>query len=72
VIVKTKTDKQKIEEIFMKDIADQFYEYFGVHLDTYVKTKDEFLVRLKKNLPPVSTLMQSYSVVYGKDPMDLK
>ena len=72
VIVKTKTDKQKIEEIFTEDITDQFYEYFGVHLDTYVKTKDEFLVRLKKNLPPVSTLMQSYSIVYGKDPMDLK
>lgn len=72
VIVKTKTDKRQIEEIFTEDITDQFYEYFGVHLDTYVKTKDEFLVRLKKNLPPVSTLIRSYSVVYGKDPMDLK
>jgi len=72
VITKRKTDVKKIEEIFLDDITYQFHEYFGIHLDVYIKAKNEFINRLKKNLPPVSTLMRSYSVVYGKDPMDIK
>lgn len=73
IIVKNKTSKNTIESTFViEDIANQFYDYFGIHLDFYLKTKDEFIKRLKKNQPPVSTLMQSYSVVYGKDPIKLK
>lgn len=72
VITKNKTGKKQLEEVFTEDIASQFYDYFGAHLDIYIKTKDEFINRLKKNLPPVSTLMQSYSVVYGKDPIEFK
>lgn len=72
IITKDKTTKKQIEEIFTEDITNQFYDYFGVHLDIYIKTKDEFIKRLKKNQPPVSALMQSYSVVYGKDPVEFK
>lgn len=72
IITKDKTTKKQIEEIFTEDITNQFYDYFGVHLDIYIKTKDEFIKRLKKNQPPVSALMQSYSVIYGKDPAEFK
>ena len=72
IIAKNKPAKKEIEEIFMEDIAGNFYDYFGVHIDIYLKTKDEFTNRLKRNLPPVSKLLHSYSVVYGKDPLKLK
>jgi hypothetical protein len=42
-----------------------------VHLDAYIKTKEEFRVRLKKNLSPISTLMKAYSVIYGKEPLEI-
>lgn len=72
IITKGQRDKQQLEKVFTEDITDKFHEYFGAHLDIYIKTKDEFIRRLKKNLPPISTLMRSYSVIYGKDPLDLK
>ena len=72
IISKNKTAKKQLEEIFTEDITNQFYDYFGAHLDVYIKTKDEFINRLKKNLPPVSKLMRSYSVIYGKDPIGFK
>lgn len=72
VITRNKADKKIIERIFIEDITSQFHDYFGVNLDSYIKTKDEFKRRLKKNLSPVSTLMQSYSVIYGKDPVGFK
>ncbi len=72
VITKEKKNKKQIEKIFLEKISSQFHEYFGVNLDVYINTKDEFLKRLKKNLPPVSTLMKSYSVIYGKDLIDLE
>ncbi|MBU4312742.1 MAG: nucleotidyltransferase domain-containing protein [Candidatus Omnitrophica bacterium] len=64
--------KKQIEGIFIEDISRQFYEYFGANLDSYIKTKDEFIKRLRKNQPPVSAMMRSYSVIFGKDPLDLK
>ena len=72
VIIKNNITKKEIEEIFIKEISHRFYDYFGANLDTYIKTKDEFIERLKKNLPPVSKLMKSYSVIYGIDPLDFK
>lgn len=73
IITKNKTAKEQIEKTYtIENITNQFYDYFGVHLDVYIKTKNEFVRRLKKNLPPVSTLMRSYSVVYGKDPIEFK
>lgn len=73
IITKNKTAKDSIEEKFtIEEIAGQFYDYFGVHLDIYLKTKNDFIERFKKNKPPVSTLMKSYSAIYGKDPIDLR
>lgn len=71
VVVKNKKDLQNVEDKFINEIAVQFHEYFGVHLDAYIKPKDKFVKRLKRRLPPVSTLIKSYSVVFGKDPLEL-
>ena len=72
IVTRDERAKKQIEGIFMEDISRQFYEYFGANLDSYIKTKDEFIKRLRKNQPPVSTMMRSYSVIFGKDPLDLK
>jgi len=72
VVTGNELAKKQIEGIFIEDISHQFYEYFGANLDSYIKTKDEFTRRLRKNQPPVSTMMRSYSVIYGKDPLDFK
>jgi len=71
IIVKNKKDKKEIEEKFLNEISVKFYDYFKVHLDVYIKSKEEFRTRLKKNLPPVSTLMKAYSVIYGKEPLEI-
>ena len=71
VIIKNKKDKKEIEEKFLNNISVKFYEYFKAHLDIYIKTGIEFRTRLKKNLPPISTLMKSYSVLYGKEPLEI-
>ena len=71
IIIKNKKDKKEIEEKFLNEISVKFYDYFKVHLDTYIKSKEEFRVRLKKNLSPVSTLMKAYSVIYGKEPLEI-
>ena len=63
--------QKEIEEKFLNEISVKFYDYFKAHLDTYLKTKEEFRVRLKKNLSPVSTLMKAYSVIYGKEPLEI-
>ena len=72
VITKNGASKEWLENVFTEEITNQFYDYFGVHLDAYIKTKDEFTKRLKKNQSPISTLMQSYFVIYGKDPIEFK
>lgn len=71
IIIKNKKDKKEIEEKFLNEVSVKFHDYFKAHLDTYIKTEDEFCARLKKNLPPVSTLMKSYSVIYGKEPLEI-
>lgn len=71
VIIKNQKDKKEVEERFLNEISVKFYDYFKAHLDTYIKTKDEFRARLKKNLSPVSTLMKAYSVIYGKEPLEI-
>jgi len=57
---------------FIEELAVQFSDYFGIQADAYIKTKDEFVGRMRKNLAPVSTLLKSYSVILGKDPIELK
>ncbi|PKM99121.1 MAG: hypothetical protein CVU78_07895 [Elusimicrobia bacterium HGW-Elusimicrobia-2] len=72
VIVKDAKRVKRIKSVFAEDIAEAFYEYFNAHLDVYLKTKKRFKEMVKNNAPPVSTLMKSYSVIYGKDPRDLE
>ena len=35
--------EQFIENIFLEDISSRFNDYFGMQLDIYTKTKDEFV-----------------------------
>lgn len=72
VIVKDKEDAKDIEDKIVGDISRQFKEYFGLNLDAYIKSEAEFINRIEKKLPPVSSLMESYSVFFGKDPKELK
>jgi len=72
VITKDAKSKKLIEDTFIEKISNEFYEYFGISLDTYIKTEKEFRGRLKRKLSPVSALMKSYTVIYGKDPTDFK
>lgn len=67
VIVKRAPDEEKIFRTFVDHICSGFFEYFGMTLDPYVKSKRMFLNFYKKGLPPVSTLIKSYEVIYGRD-----
>jgi len=72
IIVHHTKNVKIVEDVFFSKIISSFYEYFGVSLDVYIKTEQDFIHRLKKNLPPVSTLIKSYSVICGKDPLTWK
>ncbi len=67
VITGDSESKKSAEDIFISNIAPEFYEYFGISLDAYIKTTKEFIGKLKRKLPPVSTLIKAYEVIYGKD-----
>lgn len=69
VVVKNASSKKMVEDVFVDTISREFSDYFTIHLDPYIKTKDEFTKLRKMNRPPVSTLMKSYTVIYGKDPI---
>ena len=71
VVIKNKKDKKEIEDKFLNEVSVKFYDYFKAHLDTCVKTKEEFRAKLKKNLPPISTLIKAYSLIYGKEPLEI-
>ncbi|MBF0479673.1 MAG: nucleotidyltransferase domain-containing protein [Candidatus Omnitrophica bacterium] len=71
VIVKKAADLEKVEDAFFGPIASDFFAYFGLRLDAYIKMADEFSKMLKRNSPPVSTLIKSYSVLYGKEPLEI-
>lgn len=71
VVVTKATDVERVTEVFNSAISERFKSYFGVHLDFYVKSATEFRERLRKNLPPVATLIKSYSVLYGKEPLEV-
>lgn len=72
VTVNESSDLELVEKVFIEKISPSFYNYFGAHLDVYLKSKSEFISKVRNNLPPVSELMKSYSVVYGKDITELK
>ena len=71
VVVSRFVDLQPVEDAFLSEIAPRFKAYFGVQVDPYIKSAAEFKERLKKNQPPVSTLMKFYSVLYGKEPLEV-
>jgi len=71
VVVAKATDVDRVFEVFNSYIVERFKSFFGVHLDFYVKSATEFRELLKKNRPPISTLMQAYSVLYGKEPLEV-
>jgi len=71
VVVAKSTDIDRAFEVFNSEIAEKFKAFFGVHLDFYVKSASEFRKLLQKNRPPVSTLMKAYSVLYGKEPLEI-
>jgi predicted nucleotidyltransferase len=71
VVVSRPADLRPVEDVFSSEIISQFKAYFGVQIDPYIKSADEFKKRLKRNKPPVSTLMKSYSVLYGKEPLEV-
>jgi predicted nucleotidyltransferase len=71
VVVSRAADLNLVENAFLSEIAPRFKTYFGVQMDSYIKSAAEFKERLKKNQPPVSTLMKSYSVLYGKEPLEI-
>ena len=72
VIVRENSDIKILEDLFIENVTSSFYDYFGVSLDAYIKTHKDFIDRLHKDLPPVSTMMKSYSVIYGEDPLNWK
>lgn len=69
VIAKDTISKKKLENFFINKISSEFSEYFGIHLHPYIKTYNEFMKRLEKRLSPVPKLMESHTIVYGKDPI---
>jgi len=71
VVVEKLADVNKASDIFISTIMMKFKSYFGIHLDPYIKSAVDFRLRLKKNLAPVSTLMKSYTVLYGKEPLEI-
>jgi len=71
VIVAKAADVDRVFEAFNSFIAKKLKSFFGVHLDFYVKSAAEFRELLRKNRPPVSTLMKAYSVLYGKEPLEV-
>lgn len=64
--------KERMEKLFQSGIAGEFYSEFGIHLDPYVQTLDEFRTKMKNNLPPISTLMLGYEIILGKDPIEIR
>jgi len=71
VIVSRAADVKRVEDVFVSGTAARFKAYFGAQLDPYIKSSAEFRARLKRNQPPVSTLMRSYSVLYGEEPLEI-
>ena len=71
VVVGKMADVERVSDVFISKIIERFKAYFGTQLDPYIKSATEFRGRLKKNLPPVSTLMKAYSVLYGKEPLEI-
>jgi len=71
VIVKASGDTVKARDAFLGPIAADFEAYFGMRFNTYMKTDDEFSKMLKRNSPVTAEVMKEYSVLYGKEPLEI-
>ena len=71
IITRSSADLKSVREACLGSIAQDLSAYIGMRLDAYIKTSEEFSKMLKRNSPPVSTLMKAYSVLYGKEPLDI-
>lgn len=71
VVVKHPKAKERLEGLFQDKITSEFHAEFGVHLDPYVQTLEEFRTKMKNKRPPISTLMQGYEIILGKDPIEI-
>jgi predicted nucleotidyltransferase len=71
VVVHRAAQVERVAEAFVATIAPRFRAYFGAQLDPYVKSAGEFRDLLKKQRPPVSTLVRSYSVLVGREPLEV-
>lgn len=71
VVVKNKNVLNIVREKFESIIEPDFYKYFGMHLHPYIKDEEVFTKMIIKKMPPVSSLLESYTVVSGKDPLDM-
>ena len=63
--------KERLEKLFQDGIVSEFYTEFGVHLDPYVQTLEEFRMKMKNKRPPISTMMLGYEIILGKDPIEI-
>ncbi len=71
VIVKASGDTVKVRDAFLGPIAADFEMYFGLKLDAYIKTAEEFSTMLKRKSPVMAEVMKAYSVLYGKEPLEI-
>ena len=71
VVIRPKA-KERLEGLFQDKITGEFYAEFGVHLDPYVQTIEEFRTKMKNKRPPISTLMMGYEIILGKDPIEIR
>lgn len=71
VIVKGAGDLAKVKEVFLGAISLDIEAYFGLKLDAYIKTAEEFGAMLKRKSPVTAEVMKAYAVLYGRDPLEL-
>jgi len=63
--------KERLEKLFQDEIIGEFNSEFGIHLDPYVQTIEEFRTKMKNKRSPISTLMLGYEIILGKDPIEI-
>ncbi len=70
VVARDARSKTRLEKAFRETIAAEFFGEFGFHVDAYIKTEAGFRRKLRRNEPPVATLMKAYRTLFGKDPIE--
>jgi predicted nucleotidyltransferase len=71
IVARDARSKARLEKAFCETISGEFFREFGFHIDPYIKTEAAFRRKLRRNEPPVTTLMKGYQVLFGKGPIEL-